>query len=88
MSRTPPAQRSRANLAPPEPVPADPADHAEQFALAWYDHLESFARGRLRELGIPEHQIGAFDHDFDRRVAAFYPRKRTGAASRPAHAST
>jgi hypothetical protein len=71
------------NLKPSEPVPADAADHAEQFALSWYDRLESFARNRLRELGIPDHQVGAFDHDFGFRRAAFHPKERTGGGNSP-----
>jgi hypothetical protein len=71
------------NLAPPEPIPANAADHAEQFALTWYDHLESLIKKRLRELGIPDRQIGAFDHDFDLRLAAFHPKERTGGGISP-----
>ena len=82
-SRAHPSPRHWPNLAPPEPIPADAADHAEQFALTWYDRLESFTQKRLRELGIPDHQIGAFDHDFDLRLAAFHPKERTGGGSLP-----
>ncbi len=83
LSRAHPAPRDWPNLAPPEPIPADAADHAQQFALTWYDRLEAFARRRLRELGIPDHQIGAFDHDFDLRLAAFHPKERTGGGVSP-----
>jgi len=38
----------RPKLAPPEPIPTDPAEHAVQFAEAWYDRLEFHARGRMR----------------------------------------
>jgi len=34
-----PAPRQWPNLAPPESIPADAADHAEQFTLTWYDRL-------------------------------------------------
>jgi hypothetical protein len=77
------APRQWPNLAPPEPTPPNPADHAEQFALTWYDRLESFAQKRLRELGIPEHHIGSFDHNFDLRLAAFHPKERTGGGTSP-----
>jgi hypothetical protein len=76
-----PTQHQRPKLEPAEPVPHDGADHAEQFALTWYDRLEFFSRRRLRELGIPDHQIGALDHDFDLRLAAFHPKERTGGIS-------
>ena len=78
-----PTPRHWPNLAPPEPIPANAADHAEQFALTWYDHLESLIKKRLRELGIPDSQIGAFDHDFDLRLAAFHPKERTGGGISP-----
>jgi hypothetical protein len=81
--RARPAPRSRSKVAPPEPIPTDPRDHAEQFAVAWYDRLESFARKRLRQLGIPDHQIGAQDRDFNLRLAAFHPRERTGGGVSP-----
>jgi len=71
------------SLAPPEPIPPDAAEHAEQFALTCYDRLESLTQKRLRELGIPDHQIGAFDHDFDLRLAAFHPKERTGGGISP-----
>jgi len=83
MNRAQPTRRHRPNLAPPEPIPPDAADHAEQFALTWYDRLEAFTQKRLRELGIPGHQIGAFDHDFDLRLAAFHPKERTGGGVSP-----
>src|SRR5438094_7719405 len=60
-------------LAPPLPVPADPAEHAVQFAEVWYDRLEFHARRRMRELGIVEPRIGAYDIDHDFRHAAFHP---------------
>jgi len=82
-SRGHPAPRHWPNLAPREPIPPNAADHAEQFALTWYDRLESLTRKRLRELGIPDHQIGAFDDDFDLRLAAFHPKERTGGGISP-----
>jgi hypothetical protein len=47
-------------LAKAEPIHADPADHAVQFAQDWYDRFEFHARRRMRELGIPESRIGAY----------------------------
>ena len=78
-----PNPRRSPNLTPRESVPADASEHAEQFARSWYDRLESFTRQRMRELGIPDHQIGAFDRDFDLRLAAFHPKERTGGGTSP-----
>ena len=72
----PPLQPVRL-LAKAEPIPADPAEHAIQFAQDWYDRLEFHSRRRMRELGIPEHRIGAYDLDFDFRRAAFFPKERS-----------
>jgi hypothetical protein len=66
-----------------EPIPADPADHAVQFAQDWYDRFEFHARRRMRELGIPESRIGAYDIDYDFRHAAFFPKERTGGENSP-----
>lgn len=80
----PPAEANRwPTLAPPEPIPADPAEHAVQFAEAWYDRLEFHCRRRMRELGIAEPRIGAFDLDHDLRLAAFHPKERTGGSNSP-----
>jgi hypothetical protein len=46
--------RRRPLLAKPEPVPADPAEHAIRFAKDWYDPFEANRRKRMRELGIAE----------------------------------
>jgi hypothetical protein len=80
----PPALPARwPNLAPPEPVPTDPAEHAIDFSLRWYDYLEGLARKRLAQLGIPHEQIGALDHDFNYRIAAFHPQEETGGGCSP-----
>jgi hypothetical protein len=71
------------NLAPPEPIPGDPGDHAEDFALRYYEPLEGYSRRRMRELGIPENRIGAYDIDFEFRHAAFFPREWTGGENSP-----
>ena len=78
----PPLQPVRL-LAEAEPIPADPAEHAVQFAEDWYDRLEFHSRRRMRELGIPEHRIGAYDIDYDFRHAAFHPKERTGGSNSP-----
>ncbi len=43
--------------------PADVAEHAKVVAREWGDVAESFVQKRMRELGIPDHQIGAPDYD-------------------------
>ena len=79
---SPPGHR-RTNLAPAVPIPIDPAEHAEDFALRHARVLEVYSRRRMRELGIPEGRIGAYDSDFDFRQAAFFPRERTGGENSP-----
>jgi hypothetical protein len=78
----PPLQPVRL-LAKAEPIPADPAEHAVQFAEDWYDRLEFHSRRRMRGLGIPEHRTGAYDIDYDFRHAAFHPKERTGGSNSP-----
>jgi hypothetical protein len=59
-------------------VPADPAEHARQFATDWADRFEAYARRRMREVGVPEDWIGTVDveHRIDRR--AFFPHQSGG----------
>jgi hypothetical protein len=59
-------------------VPADPAEHACQFATAWADRLEAYVQRRMRELGVPEDWIGTVDveHRIERR--AFFPHHSVG----------
>jgi hypothetical protein len=73
----------RPALAPAEPAPADPADHAEDFAIRHAGALEVLCRRRMRELGIPDNRIGAYDIDFEFRRAAFFPKERTGGENSP-----
>jgi hypothetical protein len=75
--------RTKPALVKPEPIPIDSADHAEDFALRYYELLEAFCCRRMHELGIPERRIGAYDIDFDFRHAAFFPRERTGGENSP-----
>jgi hypothetical protein len=66
------------NLAKPEPISADPADHAEDFAHRWADGLDRYVATRMDELGIPTERIGS--SDLLRGVAwrAFFPHERDG----------
>ena len=66
------------NLAPPEPIPADPADHAEDFAHRWVDRLENATEGRMHALHIPEEQIGSSDHLRSVAWRVFFPHERDG----------
>jgi len=42
--------------------PADPALHAKEVAREWEDVAESYIQERMRQLGIPDHQIVAPDY--------------------------
>jgi hypothetical protein len=42
------------HLLPPVPVPADPAEHACQFATDWADRFEAYVRRRMLEVGVRE----------------------------------
>jgi hypothetical protein len=79
----PEAPRKWPNLAPQEPVPPDPAEHAADFAGRWVEQLENFVEGRMHALDVPEHQIGASDHK--NRVAwrTFFPDEGTGGSNGP-----
>jgi hypothetical protein len=58
--------------------PADPADHAEQFAHRWSDKLEEYCTMRMSELGISTDMNGQPDYDGDGRWMAFNPYGRKG----------
>ena len=59
-------------------VPADPAEHAEDFAHRWADKLDEFAAVHMEELGIPKDRIGPSDHDHGIAWCAFNPYEDTG----------
>ena len=61
-----------------EPVPADTAEHARQFAAVWADRFEAYAHRRMREVGVSEPYVGTVDveHRIDRR--AFFPDQSVG----------
>jgi hypothetical protein len=54
--------------------PADPGLHASQIAQEWADVAEGWVRRRMRELGIPEDEIGEVQLGGGRR--AFDPHGR------------
>src|SRR5438132_8348859 len=64
-------------------IPADPAEHAKDFALRYYEPLEAVTRQRMRQLGIPEDRIGMIEPEFDFRIAAFHPAELDGGGVHP-----
>jgi hypothetical protein len=64
-------------------IPADPAEHAVQFAHTWADRLEHHVEGRMHALDIPEHQIGASDLEHGVPWRVFFPHERTGGGNVP-----
>jgi hypothetical protein len=58
--------------------PADPALHAREVAREWADVAESYVQKRMRELGIPDHQIGAADYRRGGEKHAFLPNETIG----------
>src|SRR5437868_635159 len=64
-------------------IPADPSEHAKDFALRYYEPLETVTRQRMRQLGIPEDRIGMLDPEFDFRIAAFHPTELDGGGVHP-----
>ncbi len=61
--------------------PADIAEHAKQLAWEWEDVGEAYVQQRMRELGIPEHQIGAPDYDRGGETHAFLPGESVGGSN-------
>jgi hypothetical protein len=69
-------------------VPEDPAEHASRFAEDWADIAEFYIQKRMRELGVPEHQIGYADPRSGTKQV-FFPRERqSGQASVDGQTST
>jgi hypothetical protein len=60
------------------PVPADPAEHARQFAADWADRFEVYAARRMRDVGVPERFIGVADPDHRIEWRAFFPHQSEG----------
>jgi hypothetical protein len=58
--------------------PKDIAEHARAVAREWEDVGESYARKRMRELGVPENQIGQPTYDGDGKWRAFDPEGQKG----------
>ena len=58
--------------------PADPADHAEDFALRYARDLDAYCAVRMEQLGIPERLHGTRDLEGDGSWTAFIARDRQG----------
>jgi hypothetical protein len=61
-----------------EKPPADPADHAQQFARMWADKVEEHCTIRMQELRIPNNMNGQPDYEGDGNWRAFNPYGRQG----------
>src|ERR1700722_13241327 len=64
-------------------VPADPADHAEDFAHRYAEPLDWLAGIHMEELGIPNDRIGSNDHHRRLYGRAFNPFERDGGGISP-----
>src|SRR4051795_4147777 len=62
-------------------VPLDPGLHARDFARRYARPLDGYCEARMRQLGIPEDQIGADDLRPHMPRCAFDPEGRDGGAS-------
>ncbi len=54
------------------------AEHASQVAQEWEDVGETYVRRRMKEMGVPDNQIGEPDYGGDGRWRAFDPYERQG----------
>ncbi len=68
MIGTPPSQRPA--------IPADPAEHAYDFAHRYTEPLDQYCAMRMQELGIPEDKLGADDLRAHMQWCAFDPHGR------------
>ncbi len=59
-------------------IPADPADHAQDFAERYAADLELYCAQRMRDLGIPDDMNGAADPLLGKPWRAFDPEDRRG----------
>jgi hypothetical protein len=65
-------------------VPAEPADHAEDFAHRYAEDLDLVTGQVMVDLGIRNDQMGARDPDRSREHHVFFPRDRSGGSVSPA----
>jgi hypothetical protein len=85
MSTIPPSDPNSPGMIGPSPserglpaVPADPAEHAEDFAHRYESALDQYCAIRTQELGIPKHLHGATDFNGDGSWKAFIAHGRSG----------
>ena len=64
-------------------VPADTADHAEDFARRYAEPLDWQVAIRMEELGIPNDRIGSSDRGHGLSGRAFNPYERDGGGNTP-----
>jgi hypothetical protein len=69
MIGTPPSAR---------PMWHDPAAHARDFAERYADPMEIIVAQRMRDLGLPDNQIGFADPDHGPEWHAFFPQEGKG----------
>jgi hypothetical protein len=61
--------------------PVNLALHAIELAREWEDVCEAYVQKRMRDLGIPEHQIGAPDYRRGGEKHAFLPDEAIGGSN-------
>jgi hypothetical protein len=61
--------------------PADIAEHARQVAREWQDVAEAYVQKRMKELGIPDDEIGAPDDRRGGEKRAFLPDETIGGSN-------
>jgi len=66
------------NLSPLEPISADPATHAVDFANRWVHRLVNFVEGPMHRMDIPEHQIASSDHNHGVAWRTYFPQEVNG----------
>ncbi len=64
-------------------IPADPAEHAVRSAHEWVDVAETYVQERMRQLGVPEWQIGVRRRERNYRRVAFVPSEGDGGGITP-----
>jgi hypothetical protein len=60
---------------------ADPSLHARALAHEWEDVAETYVQRRMRELGLPDHQIGAPDYRRGGENHVFLPKELIGGSN-------
>jgi hypothetical protein len=61
--------------------PAEITEHAKQLACEWDDVGEAYTQKRMRQLGIPDHEIGAPNYERGGRKRAFVSDESIGGSN-------